>query len=663
MSAVLTPGLTQKRKRAETALKCPSCNTDVSTKQFQGNRAAKLNFQRTYLCQRGCWCRVVCVACKHLGEEESSFVVFCGPTDSASAVKNSKSQHQRVASNRHNHENYAAQMAVTAAEPEFSGGGGGGGGGGSGGGGSGGGGGGGGGSEYGDYDGDYAMDVGVSEGDRNHVRPQTIPLNVMAFCQASGRLPGDARLHETKLPTTKIPPRHKQNIVGLSFGRPQPSLDHVETEFGVQKDSFDHANLSKPCVLGSTEQLTSQINSLTKYGAREVFRGAVCKTFKINATQISDEQLNCFKELYRLAETMPQSMWPSLAVVQKQQEKSAIQTAVGETKSDIADFLARGGHIEASEAVLGCGNLEENIVDKLLKKLHPDSGVYNVTNYSGVPQTSADLQRLVKNVRNTIPVANYTMVSPHVAAAPIGDIVATMMAQLHLNMNAIVGDQVRDRVSSIYQSKEVIEGKREWVESCVYYFRDGWETFSIQTMPGVLAKAQQYNEHKTIENATFELQSEESEGKEYDFRLPQDTGTVTWNINFGKGYVDITIGENVSKALSTLFNMATEFFFVFFFGCSFFLCLCIRCLYSTSRHLSALWSLGYIFVSKHVSPRGSTVQWRPTRAKTPKKSSQQYWRCVLMGGMCSAIKMFGVGCWHSMTGTIKSSFRNTWKTN
>jgi len=557
MSAGMSAVPTQKRKRAETAFKCPSCNTDVSTKQTQGNRAAMHNFQRTSLCQSGCWCRVECVACKTLGEKDSVFVVYCGPTSLAAAVKNSKTQHQRVASNIINHEAHAAHIAAAAAaaaeaeaesESEFGDGGGGGGGGG----------------DYDDYGGyggygdghnqsssSNAMDLDVDKGNRNHVEIQMIPHDVRAFCQTFDRLPGDTRLHETKLPTTKIPPQHQQNIVGLSSGRPKPSLDHVEIEFGVRKESFEHANLSKPYVSGSVEQLTSQINNLTKYGAQDVFRGAVCKTFKINPTQISDEQLNCFKELYRMAETMPQSMWPSLALVQKHQEKSAIQTAVGETKSDIAGFLARGGHTEASQAVLGCENLEENIVDKLLKKLHPDNGVYNVTNYSGVPQTSADLQRLVKNVRNTIPVANYTMQSTYVAAAPLGDIVATMMAQLHLNVNAVVGDKVRDLVSSIYQSKEVIEGKREWVESCVYYFRDGWETFPIEQMPEVLAKARQYNEHKTIENATFGLRSEESEGKEYDFRLPQDTGTVAWEINFGKGYVDITIGKNVSKALST----------------------------------------------------------------------------------------------------------------
>ena len=102
-----------------------------------------------------------------------------------------------------------------------------------------------------------------------------------------------------------------------------------------------------------------------------------------------------------------------------------------------------------------------------------------------------------------------------------------------LQMNALVGD-------SIYQSDEVIAEKNEWVASCVYYFRDGWETFSIKTMPSVLAKAQVYNENKTLENATFEFQSEE-----YDFRLPHDTGSVRWAINFGKRCVYLTINENV----------------------------------------------------------------------------------------------------------------------
>ena len=525
------------------------------------------NFQRVFYCPKKCSCLVICEACQEAGEHPSVFVVYQNATEH-DAVANAKRNHQRRSVSTMNiHAAFATAEATAKSEttakaqrisPD--------------------------GSEH--EEDDFFAEQEYQPDDAE----QVVPPHVLQLHCESNKLPGDTNLGNTRLPTTKMPPQYRKTVVGCSLpDDSKPSIQHAETDFGVRPSSIVNANLCKPLVTGSTKELKEQLNNLAKLGPVGVFKQAVGKTFGINANGISPDQLLLFKQLHSLSEDTTWKNWNNLSSVLRQQEKNTVKTAVNAATNDIIEFLKLYNYEEAS-TLLGQAGMEDNIVDNILRRLHPEKkdSEYHGLNMSAVPQTAADIRRLIKNVRATVPVPAYKMVSPHWAACPLADLIAIMMAQESLNLNAVIPNTVPSTVTSVYQSKEVIDGKTEWVDSCVYWRQNGWETFPVGLMSLVLAKAKEFNTNKTAETCTLVIEvagckgvvlSGDGEryvarikvnGKSEDLAITYCTAeeaafatsdqfraavtaqeVVTWTINFGTRYVLIadSSGNNVECPL------------------------------------------------------------------------------------------------------------------
>jgi hypothetical protein len=152
-----------------------------------------------------------------------------------------------------------------------------------------------------------------------------------------------------------------------------------------------------------------------------------------------------------------------IAEVLKKQEEMSIGLATKTAQTVTADHLELGGYKDASDFIKASSKyLETKTMNHLLAELHPE---HSMANLSGVAQKGADIRRLVKNIRDATPVAHYKIVDPFIAATTISDLVAVAFAQKNLNVNSLVPNECPANVTSVYESKNVVQGKEEWV-SC-----------------------------------------------------------------------------------------------------------------------------------------------------------------------------------------------------
>jgi len=559
------------------------CRELINEKKTEGTRLTANNFQVTYYCRCGNSCLVVCEACAVLCKTQRIVYEASSNVIESKALTNNKRNHQRYKVNAQIHEQYTELLKTRALQalqaddndsdvfneqdfddhehvdvnsnawiPLY---------------------------KVGDsvfHDGEVgtisSVDIvqqmysvtfcssaaRINESSLTYCQfNQIIPDNVLQMYNTSKCLPGDPDLHHEKLPSTKVPPQHMNDFDGFNLVHagedPEPvqSDPSFQRKYGVKTAALDNANFNKPGVFGSTAILREQLKNYIELGPDKVFEHAVRKTYDFNG-EITEKQLAYQMALYKLAEKLPVSQYQTLASALKKQEENVVSIAVKATITGMEDRLYTSGLSDASKYI---GETKEHmmqdLINDLLAELHPSNGeVRNIRNGSGVAQIGADLRRLVANVRAATPVAPYTMLDPYIAGAKLQDIVAIAFAQLNLNINAIVPDQCPANVTSLYESKSVVDGKTEWVPSCVYWNRGGWESFPVERMPEVLEKGYDYQQNQNPEDAIFTFVHDS------DIFAPIETNDVEtqWMIDFADRTVLITTG-NTSVLCPLLFGV------------------------------------------------------------------------------------------------------------
>ena len=544
------------------------CRESINQKKTEGTRQTPNNFQVTYFCGCGKSCLVVCEACAVLSPHEAIVYEASANIINSKILTNKKRNHQRNRIEARIHAQYTELLKTSALpvhaspandddymmgnEQDF--------------------------DDHADVDNNnswipryklgervlhkgklgtissvdidqkmYGVTFGSSAGRFSESSltyykfNQIIPDNVLQMYNTSKCLPGDPNLSKEKLPVTKVPPKHLNDFDGFRVvneegGGPALSDPSFCRKYGVKKAAINNANLNKPGVFGSTVLLRKQLKDYTELGPDKVFEKAVRKTYDFHG-DISEDQLAYQMALYKVAEKISVSNWSVLASALKKQEENDISLAVKATTKGIQEHLFKSG-LNAASNFIGAtkDNVEQGFIDDLLAELHPSNGIRNG---SGVAQIGADIRRLVTNVRNATPVASYTMIDKYIAGAPIADIIAIALAQSNFNLNAIVPDTVPSSVNSVYESKEVVDGKNEWMASCIYWNRGGWESFPVEWMSRVLEKAQLYQQNQTQEYAIFEFVHPS------DIFAPIDAANdeILWYINFADRSVLITTGD------------------------------------------------------------------------------------------------------------------------
>ena len=505
---------------------CGDCCTETNI-HIQGRKSSN-NFQEKYACRCAKVCVVCCVACYAMGAQ-SHALVYQGVNDDRNTKGNvhlAKSKHQRnttICKPAHNlytkllsahstgststmletQENYTGDFAVDMSadfdEPDLM-------------------------EVEGEGELELKLEVGTQFNQHATV-PASFPQNILLLHRSFNQLPGSPTLHDQKLPSTKEPER---NLAAFSGLRKTAAKPPYTSDFGVRPEALHNVNLNKTPLLGSTTRLREQLDNYYRMPPAKILEVAVNKTFG-TSTSLTARELDYFKHVVQLAEQTPTRHWDDIAMVLSGQEMLTAERTVHYTLTEMIGVLNVNGKSGAATQVQNNSKyLAKTLLSNLSAKLHPPAGNVNV---SRVCQTGADVRRLMTHVRAVTPVAPYVTVSKNIAGCLLADLVVVALAQPGLDLNAIIPSTVPVNVTSILESKEVVENNIEWASSCMFYYRGGWESLPQEHMRTVLDQAELYNRTRDNTDSTIEFKTPSSDDVFRPSPPNEESCQLSWEID------------------------------------------------------------------------------------------------------------------------------------